>query len=1121
MALVNANLTFKSGTVRNNGYNGNTVVATNGGGISIDGGAPTIIGGEIHDNKASALGGGIYVKGGALTVRGGDITNNTAGTKGGGIYFDANSTMTVGTGAMNVKDNTVNNQPNNIHLLSGKTIAIASGATFEPDYVGVYTDNRTPDIPVFTGTAAQLQTIYNGMVNGTLNIVDDSQQFGPKYTSSQTTLYFGSSPWSALQQTVRKNPDLVDSNNDGVYEIGNVKQLTAFLWYVNGITTHDATFTPAVPTAKGILTANIDMQGHYWVPIGTAYTGTFDGNGYTISNLTMVPTNISTERGLFGVNASGTIKNVTLHDCSFSSSGTSYMGSIVSQMNGGTLSSSVSQCQLVATTATCTVGGLVGHINGGTVHSSVSLCEMTGYTMGGIAGKISSGNLYNSFANPVFHYSGPNGSTNYYVGGLVAVNNTGQVENCYVRMGRTQSLGSAMFGMLAGSNSGTNTIVHCYAPDGASAQFSHSYTYLYNSATTGLSNCDLYKKVDAPYLYNRPNDNLVGSTGKVLYKLLNEWVSGKVSTISDLAYWKRSTAGGYATSAHAGNINDDYPIHKMKDFCCAASPDGIFIHYKASLNRMLTDYNDLSGGGTIWLYDSPTTAPNTDETVSVSNDDDVILYIDEDATLLQANGNVLKAFTSQTLGDYTTGRGERWHYCSSSLQQSAIGFNYAFDNVGFSWDANPCGVSFSAANDASVFPGDLTSGDIARVDLYAFYEPEYHWLNLKRNTNSHWHMNATTVPIVYNGNGTGGNGNETYLVPGKGYLMSIDKEQLLQNWGTLNNNTVTLQNVTYTEANAWAGLLGYNVLGNPYQSYLNFNAFITHSDNATLFASKDTKEITYATYDPRYGAYVQYKSGSSRGSRSGDGLIHAHQGFLIRRSGGTASANAVFTNAMRSTAGTSSFRDEQPAFPLINLTLEDGSGNADIAVLELGRERNEGVEKLRVGDCGARISLALDGEEYAILFRDEVENYQALHLEAQTEGTYTLTWETANAEFEALTLVDNITGVTIDMLANDNYTFEANPDQYSSRFKIVIGDWKDVDEFEVPEPVEGPTFAFQLGDEIVMNGEGRLEIMDVTGRIIVSRDAARHVSTNGMVPGVYIMRLTDKNGTRTQKMVIE
>ena len=153
-----------------------------------------------------------------------------------------------------------------------------------------------------------------------------------------------------------------------------------------------------------------------------------------------------------------------------------------------------------------------------------------------------------------------------------------------------------------------------------------------------------------------------------------------------------------------------------------------------------------------------------------------------------------------------------------------------------------------------------------------------------------------------------------------------------------------------------------------------------------------------------------------------------------------------------------------------------------------------------------------------------MEDYQPLWFEADEAGTFTLSWEPMNADFERLTLFDNLTGQETDMLSRSSYTFEAMPDQYASRFKIIIGDWKDVEEHTAPEPVEGvegPTFAYQSGDEIIVDGEGHLEVVDVMGRIIVSRDGVHTVSTNGMTPGVYVLRLNDGKETRIQKIIIK
>jgi hypothetical protein len=200
-----------------------------------------------------------------------------------------------------------------------------------------------------------------------------------------------------------------------------------------------------------------------------------------------------------------------------------------------------------------------------------------------------------------------------------------------------------------------------------------------------------------------------------------------------------------------------------------------------------------------------------------------------------------------------------------------------------------------------------------------------------------------------------------------------------------------------------------------------------------------------------------------------------------------------------------------------------------VAVLELGRNDDEGALKMRLGNCEGRISLGYDGDEYGILFRTEVEDYQPLHFEASEAGTFTLTWNTANGEFESLKLIDNIAGTTTDMLAHDSYTFEGNPDQYTSRFKIVIGDYKDIEENGdgASTGSAAETFAYYANGEIRLAETcqgASLQVIDMMGRIILCKDAsqASAISTTGMAAGVYMLRLIDNNnGVRTQKITIE
>ena len=310
---------------------------------------------------------------------------------------------------------------------------------------------------------------------------------------------------------------------------------------------------------------------------------------------------------------------------------------------------------------------------------------------------------------------------------------------------------------------------------------------------------------------------------------------------------------------------------------------------------------------------------------------------------------------------------------------------------------------------------------------------------------------------------------------------------------------------------------GYNLLGNPYQSYLDFTTFAWA--NSSLW--NDASEMTFAIYDPKSGKYVQGVAGAqpSNGSLATTGDINMHQGFFIcaKKSG-----TATFNNTMRSNtpaAGTH-FRGERLNYPVINLIATDRQGNTDVAVLEVGRPENAGGQKLRVGSATGRISLRHDNTDFGILFRDMTEGNQPLYFNTEEDGTFTLTWNTANANFSSLTLVDNITGVKTDMLAHDSYSFEGRTSDYKSRFKILIGEFTDIEENE--ETVTN-NFAFFDGSEWVVNGQGQLTVTDVMGRTVYNGNLANEqnrVNLNNVAPGVYLMQVLNANGAMVQKIVV-
>ena len=199
--------------------------------------------------------------------------------------------------------------------------------------------------------------------------------------------------------------------------------------------------------------------------------------------------------------------------------------------------------------------------------------------------------------------------------------------------------------------------------------------------------------------------------------------------------------------------------------------------------------------------------------------------------------------------------------------------------------------------------------------------------------------------------------------------------------------------------------------------------------------------------------------------------------------------------------------------------MADNEGNTDVAVIELNRNENEGATKLRMGSAKGRIYFRYNKENLAIFFRDNAKDNQILNFVADENGNYTLSWNTANADFNSLTLIDNITGVKTDMLAHDHYTFEGRTDDYDTRFKIVF----DLNNYNEDEVTESETFAFFNEGNLIVNGEGYFDVIDVLGRVVYAAqltDTQNTVSLPHNLSGVCLLRISNGDKVKVQKMYV-
>ena len=176
---------------------------------------------------------------------------------------------------------------------------------------------------------------------------------------------------------------------------------------------------------------------------------------------------------------------------------------------------------------------------------------------------------------------------------------------------------------------------------------------------------------------------------------------------------------------------------------------------------------------------------------------------------------------------------------------------------------------------------------------------------------------------------------------------------------------------------------------------------------------------------------------------------------------------------------------------------------------------NEGaqLQKFYFGETAANIFIPQNDEDYAIIFSDH-QGDVPVYFNANELGIYTISFASENIDIKGIYLIDLLEQREIDLSISPSYTFIGSPSDRSERFKIVFKSDDD-----------NKTFAYINNGNIIITADvegATLQVIDVMGRMIVSRegDVSRNISTDGMAPGTYVLRLINGDKLMTQKIVI-
>ncbi len=314
------------------------------------------------------------------------------------------------------------------------------------------------------------------------------------------------------------------------------------------------------------------------------------------------------------------------------------------------------------------------------------------------------------------------------------------------------------------------------------------------------------------------------------------------------------------------------------------------------------------------------------------------------------------------------------------------------------------------------------------------------------------------------------NGN-TPLEAGKGYLYANSATTTLRFTGTPYTGTGTFP-LSYTEDNPDEIMRGWNLVGNPFPNEASVN--LDH--------------------------YVMNEFGTD----------------LITSSGRVAAMNGIFVKATAANQNVTFSQNSEGKSQVAINVLKDRGAAIDRAIVRF--DANSILPKFMLDSNNTKIYIPQSGSQYAVVSSDNV-NSLPVNFKARENGNYTLSIDITEVRMEYLHLIDNMTGADVDLLVQPDYHFTASSQDYETRFTLVFRAATGVEE------QSQQSFCFVNGRNLYFceDVEGTtLSLVDMTGRTVRHETLKGNgVSLSNLSEGIYVVRLTNGNNTKVQKIVVK
>ncbi|PKP00920.1 MAG: hypothetical protein CVU14_06305, partial [Bacteroidetes bacterium HGW-Bacteroidetes-9] len=367
----------------------------------------------------------------------------------------------------------------------------------------------------------------------------------------------------------------------------------------------------------------------------------------------------------------------------------------------------------------------------------------------------------------------------------------------------------------------------------------------------------------------------------------------------------------------------------------------------------------------------------------------------------------------------------------------------------------------------------------------------YKW----EETTGTW-INRTAV-----GGGLNGSFENNFGV-GAGYLVANATTDTKLFTGSLNTSNVSINNLTNTGANTYAG---WHLLGNPFSSSLTWN------------------NGNWALNNVDANCQIWNESTASYTVISATGIIPATNGFMVHAS--VNNASLTIPASARTHDATNWYKNTQTSDRIVLTAIDAEGGTAQSSIIRFDANATDGYDT-------EYDSYYLAGFAPLFYSSSQNENY-ALNTLTELTGGLTIPMgfvKNSSTQF-IIELTENIAGQTVYLtdlktnqtnnLTEGSYTFGSQDGDDANRFLLHFGTLG-IDNPPADQRISAWVYNKQL--YILSDETGDAKVYDIQGRLLqnypIGSSGLQSYPVN-LPSGVYLLRLQEKSSTKSVKIIVQ